>query len=537
MTLTMSATDLFCEGDSRASSRAQLMDDQRGAVMLTGLFMAFVLIGGLWFVIGMGEAILFRDRMQEAADSAAFTSASIQANGMNFISALNIIMLILAIVHIILGVIQDVLRLLCASILLSAVACPAMFWEFNLWTNVSRVIKYGLTAIHYVEQVAAIGYPWLGTWKAHTVGGKYDATSGSGPVKDKVTVLAAGLSNIPITGTGLPVKAEPYSFLCRKVGQSIGNLIGQAVSSFGIPLGGRIGRMAGRFLGAGVELRYCNSLGNSAAQAAADAAEASMGDAINNADASDRRERERQRQQQQQQQNGGTATTTGVDSNGQACTGGPGCNTGGTTSGSRSSSGGFSVDLNPGGGWQPLIDPGIDRGWGNPGPYVVADRGKNGKIGARVFAVNLNPKYREKNARRVSAGQALKAGNSWATDSDEGSIFYIAEAEFYYDCKGKWKSDNCDMTENDRNASFTFKWRARLRRLDMPGFVNTIGNLGNNLLTFQAAAQDILGRIGNNPLAQAVGLDDLASSLSSQLDVIGDITRLDPTGVTTGSYH
>lgn len=498
-------------------ARPGLMNDTRGAVMLTGLFMAFVLIGGLWFVIGMGEAILFRDRMQEAADHAAFTSASIQANGMNFISALNIIMLLLAMVHIILGVIQDALRILCAAVVTSLAACPAMIWEFNLWSNVSRGLKMGLTAIHYVEQVASIGYPWIGTWKAHTVGGKYDASGGSGPVKGSVTVLAAGRSNIPIGGTGLPVVAEPYSFLCKKAGMMVGRILGQAISSFGIPLGGRIGGLAGRFLGAAAEFRYCNSLGNSAAQAAAAAVMSEANSAINNANAAEEEQRRQDQAAaaQQAQQNGQPPPAA----NNQP----PPNNQFGTPSGGM--------------GWSPLLDPGLDRGWGNPGPYVVADHGQNGKMGTRVFAVNLNPKYFENNTKRVSAGQALKAGNTWAANSEEGAIFYVAESEFYYDCMGKWRDQVCDYTTNDRDASFTFKWRARLRRLDMPNFVNQIGGIANRFQSFQAQAQGILGQIGNNPLAQAVGLTELTTALSSQLNVIGDLLRMDPIGITGGSYH
>ena len=71
---------------SGVSERVSLLEDQRGAVMLTGLFMACFLIGALWFVIGIGDAIVFRDKMQEAADSGAFSSAALHAKGMNFIS-------------------------------------------------------------------------------------------------------------------------------------------------------------------------------------------------------------------------------------------------------------------------------------------------------------------------------------------------------------------------------------------------------------------------------------------------------------------
>lgn len=91
----------------RGSEKASLLEDQRGAVMLTGLFMACFLIGALWFVIGIGDTIVFRDKMQEAADSGAFSSAALHAKGMNFISLCNLVMLVGTIVHIVLGIISD----------------------------------------------------------------------------------------------------------------------------------------------------------------------------------------------------------------------------------------------------------------------------------------------------------------------------------------------------------------------------------------------------------------------------------------------
>src|SRR5688572_27075899 len=69
----------------------ELMNDRRGGVMIIGLFMALSLIGALWFIIGMGDAIIFRDRMQEAADAVAFSSAAVHARGMNMIAAMNLV--------------------------------------------------------------------------------------------------------------------------------------------------------------------------------------------------------------------------------------------------------------------------------------------------------------------------------------------------------------------------------------------------------------------------------------------------------------
>jgi len=66
--------------------------DQRGATMVIGIFMAIVMVGMLYFVWGIGEAIVYRQEMQDASDAAAYDSAVIEARGMNLIALLNVIM-------------------------------------------------------------------------------------------------------------------------------------------------------------------------------------------------------------------------------------------------------------------------------------------------------------------------------------------------------------------------------------------------------------------------------------------------------------
>ena len=98
---------------STRESLKELHENKKGAVMLTGLCMSCFLIGSLWFVIGIGDAIVFRDTMQEVSDHAAFTSAVVHARGMNFISACNLILLAMITIHIILGLIHDILLAFC----------------------------------------------------------------------------------------------------------------------------------------------------------------------------------------------------------------------------------------------------------------------------------------------------------------------------------------------------------------------------------------------------------------------------------------
>src|SRR5215472_18606442 len=90
----------------------RLHGNTEGAVMLVGLFMGLFLIGCLWYMIGIGDAIVFRDRMQEVADAAAFSSAVVHARGMNFLVAINLVMLAMAGLYLVLALITDLTQLL-----------------------------------------------------------------------------------------------------------------------------------------------------------------------------------------------------------------------------------------------------------------------------------------------------------------------------------------------------------------------------------------------------------------------------------------
>lgn len=76
-----------------------LRKDKSGAIMVMGVFMAALMVGFIYYVKGIGDAILFKERMQDAADSGAFASVATHARGMNLIALLNITMVsVLAVV-------------------------------------------------------------------------------------------------------------------------------------------------------------------------------------------------------------------------------------------------------------------------------------------------------------------------------------------------------------------------------------------------------------------------------------------------------
>jgi hypothetical protein len=55
-----------------------------------GVFMAVLMVAFIHYVKGIGDAIVFRERMQDAADSAAFAAATVHARGMNLVALINI---------------------------------------------------------------------------------------------------------------------------------------------------------------------------------------------------------------------------------------------------------------------------------------------------------------------------------------------------------------------------------------------------------------------------------------------------------------
>lgn len=78
-------------------SRSLLADDS-GATMVMGVFMAMMVVGMIYYVWGLGGTIIHRERMQDAADAAAFGASVFQARGMNIISMLNVLMSVFAII-------------------------------------------------------------------------------------------------------------------------------------------------------------------------------------------------------------------------------------------------------------------------------------------------------------------------------------------------------------------------------------------------------------------------------------------------------
>ncbi|WP_053235474.1 hypothetical protein [Sandaracinus amylolyticus] len=70
-------------------SRASLIRDEGGAIMVVGLFMSVFLVGALYALAGVGATVAYQERMQQAADEAAFSAAVGHATSMNAIATVN----------------------------------------------------------------------------------------------------------------------------------------------------------------------------------------------------------------------------------------------------------------------------------------------------------------------------------------------------------------------------------------------------------------------------------------------------------------
>ena len=58
---------------------ASLARNNRGAIMLIAVFFAIFAVGLLYYLIGISSSVLYREKIQDAADSAALSAAVMHA--------------------------------------------------------------------------------------------------------------------------------------------------------------------------------------------------------------------------------------------------------------------------------------------------------------------------------------------------------------------------------------------------------------------------------------------------------------------------
>lgn len=94
---------------SRSTTRQSLWSDESGATMVLGVFMAALAVGVLYYLHGVANVVIHRERMQDAADSAAFMSAVVNARAMNILAILNMIMAAFAVIGAAMQIAADII--------------------------------------------------------------------------------------------------------------------------------------------------------------------------------------------------------------------------------------------------------------------------------------------------------------------------------------------------------------------------------------------------------------------------------------------
>jgi len=124
--------------------RASLARDERGAVLVIGLFASALLIGVLYFVLGIGDTLFHTERMQDAADSGAYALGVMHARAMNLVALLNMVELSAV------AILSALLAIMVAAITTIAWISSTK-WRLALygWTIPWLVLAYANAALAY----------------------------------------------------------------------------------------------------------------------------------------------------------------------------------------------------------------------------------------------------------------------------------------------------------------------------------------------------------------------------------------------------
>lgn len=199
-----------------------LFTDQRGATMVMGVFIAVLLVGMIYYVWGIGDAIMHRERMQDASDTAAFSAAVIHARGMNMLALLNIVMAALAFVLATLSTIVSMIGYAGAAAGLVCLGCGP--WCATCCEACVHAARYGFEyndADRFRDRVDDVLRPVMNGMKAYATGIRYGV-----PVAAQAKVVSYGTDVYsPVTDFGLmapplrlelPVQVDETTWACEE---------------------------------------------------------------------------------------------------------------------------------------------------------------------------------------------------------------------------------------------------------------------------------------------------------------------------------
>jgi hypothetical protein len=499
-------------------------ENNRGAIMVLGIFFACVMIGWMWMLVGLGDAMIWRDRSQEAADAISYSSAAIQAKGMNIISFINIVMLIIAgiyvvlaaaynfldLIHVLLGSENDGFSLLFFSTpssckvratdseivgtaldLVGLEVLGAIFNELgSYWCKAAKIIriihdkagkvlgKYEtlmtdvLPPLSTFEDIVSYGSPWAGEAVGTYMGSKYvDWNQTRTGIPVSATLIPATMT--PGKAGWFPAKKYKAETCESASDPSQCKEYDGGDKREGLPVEipddgmGRLCKAAATevlspIVGFVKNIPLVGWLLSSLVNQFAKGVEDSfcMQKSTGMFDGTEDFVTEWFLQLP-------TAIQSGGWNNNETC---PHGNWG------VDNGGGGNGDLGDGG-------PGTCNGvyqikkgskpfWQNPidigGPHTVVEYANNGSDWMQVWSFLFGGNRPEQSEKKVAVAGMDGSGPNKTWDqiipqnSDTAFTMYLAQSEFYFDCDDKWTEAKCN---DNNNASFQMSWRARLRRV------------------------------------------------------------------------
>jgi hypothetical protein len=496
--------------------------DQRGAILVMGIFMCACLVSILWYLAGIGDAVLFRERMQEAADATAYTAAVLHARGMNLLVMMNLIMACVLAVRVALKVAYIVLNVLAiafswvpgVNVVLRGLAQGVNIAQKASDPFITGALE-GLTAI---EEIVPHVVPLAAIAGSYQVGSKYRPI-----VKDALA------GNPTTTVDGLPVTNGDKGVLCFQAGKAVVDIIFGVIPGIGEVkdyIGGAFGElvaMGGDYfcgLGGSSKPPDLSGLINGQTKKGCDEKKDKLEDDLSKA----------QQEYQSACNSYRAACSTLLLPNeqpakltkaqedelnvkqGKVATAQAELDKYSSDQCQKDAKKDINDKLQQGGG-----NSNSGGGGGSIAPRKVIDAWKNGVPNAQMLAVATGEtKY------LASAPVGVKAGQ-WQSNGEitvpESAQFSLAQAEYYYDCVGKWAENGCNGDSRARKhqemAMWNFRWRARLRRYNEP-FKGSVPGL--DMLAGALNAAVLVKRIGTiNPL------NSLTVQNASLLKDLGDV--------------
>lgn len=207
--------------------------DERGAIMVIALFFAIFGVAMLYTLVGTAQTIFLRERLQDAADSAALSGAVVQARSMNLLVLINIVMAALLAILVMLKAVESVaiLGIILATALawftggasLSAIAPLKNLQQLmhEKYEAFKDPIHEALTVLHQASDAVKDLAPVVGLAIVEA-----DIATHSAPAKGFVAP----------SRFDLPVEDDSFAVLCGRAGELPGDMAAQALTDAGIPV-------------------------------------------------------------------------------------------------------------------------------------------------------------------------------------------------------------------------------------------------------------------------------------------------------------